>query len=525
MNRPARLVLTKDEDMKMTGKRHPTKTFYRVGFDAAGKITAFEADIYANAGAYTDVTPSILERSMFHIDGAYNLENAFIKGYACKTNYPSNTAFRGFGGPQGTFVIESVMEDIAAYLHKDALDVRKINCYRGDACTTPYGQQVTHNQLPALFEQIETGSDYRARREQIDAFNGRRNGYVKGLSLTAVKFGIAFTARHLNQGNALVNLHLDGTVEASTGATEMGQGVNTKILQVIAEVFDIAPSKVKIMATSTQRNANTSPTAASSGSDLNAAAALKACNKIKERLQKTAWQAFYSDTPASEDYSLEIDGDYERVRFKEGAVIDEVTGRSIAFEALINVAYEHRISLCEYAHFKTEELNFDKSKGFGNAFNYFTNGVAVTEVMIDEFTGEKRVLRTDIVMDLGRMINPGIDEGQVAGAFVQSLGWVSMENLVYKAGELLTHSPTTYKIPSIHDMPEVFHIDFIENDSTLSNVRRSKAVGEPPFLLGISVFTALKDSLRYRAGGRPVCMHAPATNENILLTLEGLKHA
>lgn len=524
LNRPARVVLTKDEDMKITGKRHPTKTYYKVAFDETGKIEALEADIYSDAGAYTDVSPSILERSMFHIDGAYNLENAFIKGYVCKTNYPSNTAFRGFGGPQGTFVIENIIEDIANFLNIDALEIRKLNYYKGEDCTTPFGQQVINNKLPELFEKIELSSEYKKRREEINKFNAQNNGYVKGLSLSAVKFGISFTARHLNQGNALVNIHLDGTIEASTGATEMGQGVNTKILQVIAEAFSISPSKVKIMATSTQRNANTSPTAASSGSDLNSAAALKACEAIKERLKNLAWQVFYTQK-SNDDFLNQIDEDVTSIEFKDGFVIDEKNSKSISLLELLDIAYKNRISICEYAHYKTENLTFNKEKGFGKAFNYFTNGVAVSEVIIDEFTGEKKVLRSDIIMDLGRMINPGIDEGQVAGGFVQSLGWVSMEKLVYSnKGELLTYSPTTYKIPSIHDMPEVFNIDFIENDTTTTNVRRSKAVGEPPFLLGISVFTAIKDALKYRAKNNElVKMNSPATNENILMTLENLK--
>jgi xanthine dehydrogenase large subunit len=523
LQRSARIVLTKDEDMKMTGKRHPTKTFYKVAFDKNGKIEALEADIYSNAGAYTDVTPSILDRSMYHIDGAYELKNAYIKGYACKTNYPSNTAFRGFGGPQGTFVIESIMEDIANHLGIDSLDVRKINHYKGEEGTTPFGQVVTNNKLPELFSKIESSSEYKKRRKEIDAFNEENNGYVKGLALSAVKFGIAFTARHLNQGNALVNIHLDGTIEASTGATEMGQGVNTKIQQIIAETFSIEASQVRIMATSTQRNANTSPTAASSGSDLNCGAALKACTMIKQRLQKVAWQHFYKKIDESQDFVLDIEGEFEDIEFIDGRVIYKKDDKSIGFVELLDIAYKNRISISEYAHFKTKNLNFEKSKGYGKAFNYFTNGVAVSEVMIDEFTGQNKIVQTDILMDLGRMINPGIDEGQVAGAFIQGYGWVCMENLVYNKGELLSHSPTTYKIPSICDMPEVFNIDFIENNTNTVNVRASKAVGEPPFLLGISVFMAIKDALKYRANKQQVKIDAPATNENILMTLERLK--
>jgi xanthine dehydrogenase large subunit len=526
LHRPARIILTKDEDMKMTGKRHPVKTFYKVSFENDGKITALQADIYADAGAYTDLTPSILDRTMFHIDGAYNLENTSIKGTACKTNYPSNTAFRGFGGPQGTFVIETIIEDIANHLNIDALEVRKVNFYKGEECTTPYGQKVINNKIPELFEKIEKSSNYYKRREEIDNFNTQNTGIIKGLSLTAVKFGIAFTARHLNQGNALINIHLDGTIQASTGATEMGQGVNTKITQIIAEVFDIEPTKVKIMETSTQRNANTSPTAASSGSDINGAAALKASLALKQRIQKVAWQKLYGENfSATTEYTLDLDAPYESLEFRSGMIVDTKTHKKISFEELVQVAYLNRISLSEYAHFKTENLGFDKNSGKGKAFNYFTNGVGVSEVSIDQFTGEMKVLRTDIMMDLGRMINPGIDQGQVCGAFVQSQGWVSMEKLFYSPkGELLTHSPTTYKIPSIQDIPRVFNIEFIENDTTTMNVRASKAVGEPPFLLGISVFTAIKDALRYKSkNSKLVKLNSPATNEAILMKLDELE--
>jgi len=526
LNRPARIILTKDEDMKMTGKRHPVKTFYKVAFEDDGKITVLEADIFSDAGAYMDVSPSILERVMFHIDGAYNLENAFIKGSACKTNYPSNTAFRGFGGPQGTFVIETLIEDIALYLNMDALEVRKRNIYKGEKCTTPYNQKVLNNTLPELFEKLEKSSEYFDRRKEIDTFNSENNGKTKGLSLSAVKFGIAFTARHLNQGNALINIHLDGSIQASTGATEMGQGVNTKIAQIIAEVFDVPATQIKMMETSTQRNANTSPTAASSGSDINGGAALKAALELRKRLQIVAWQKLNkNDSDSIEEYTLNLDAPFGRLEFIDGMICDTQTNIKISLVDVISAAYMNRISLSEYAHFKTDNLGFNKSTGKGKAFNYFTNGVACSEVSIDDFTGELKVLRTDILMDLGRMINPGIDEGQVAGAFVQSQGWVSLENLYYSPkGELLTHSPTTYKIPTIQDTPRVFNIDFIENDSTTMNVRRSKAVGEPPFLLGISVFTAVKDALRYRAKNKKqILFNSPATNENILMKFEEFK--
>lgn len=524
MNRPARLCLSKDDDMVMTGKRHPFKNFYEIGFDDEGRILALKAKLYADGGAYADLSSSILDRAMFHIDGAYYLPNAHIEGYVCRTNMHSNTAFRGFGGPQGTMTIESLLEDIAVYLKKDAFAIRELNCYGQEKNNvTHYGQKLDHNPLPDLFAKIKKDSDYLRRRQEIENFNKTQTGKIRGLSVTATKFGIAFTARFLNQGNALVNIHKDGTVQASTGATEMGQGVNTKIQQVVAHAFGISPIEVKVMATSTEKNHNTSPTAASSGADINCSAALKACVELKLRL---AWlyQNILAGTPMSdiaECPPLEKEKlNLEHYEFKNHLVTHTASGKSIAWGDLIKSAYLNRISLGEYAHFKTEGLGFDKARSLGTPFNYFTNGVAVTEVQVDTWTGETKVLRTDLLMDLGRPLNPGIDRGQVTGAFVQGMGWVTSEKLFYsKEGRLLTHSPTTYKIPNIQDTPRIFNVDFIENNENKQNVHRSKAVGEPPFLLGISVWTALKDALRYKSQNSIPQIKSPATPEELLLEL------
>lgn len=524
MKRPARLCLSKDDDMAMTGKRHPFKNFYEVGFDNDGRILGLKVQLYADGGAYADLSSSILDRALFHIDGAYYLPHAHIEGFVCRTNTCSNTAFRGFGGPQGTMTIESIIEDIAAYLKKDAFEIRQLNCYGQDKNNvTHYGQTLTHNPLPDLFERLKNETQYRVRREEIEKFNASQKGKLKGLSVTATKFGIAFTARFLNQGNALVNVHKDGTVQVSTGATEMGQGVNTKIQQVVAHAFGIPISDVKVMATSTEKNHNTSPTAASSGSDINCAAALKGCVEIKKRL---SWLYFHilAGTPMSDiaecpalDESKLNRADFE---FTDGHVHILSQKKTIPFKELITRAYFNRISLGEYAHFKTEGLGFDKAKSQGTPFNYFTNGVALTEVQLDTWTGEYKVLRTDILMDLGRSLNPGIDYGQVTGAFIQGMGWVTSEKLFHnKDGKLLSHSPTTYKIPNIQDTPRIFNIEFIENNENHQNIHRSKAVGEPPFLLGISVWTALKDALKYKCPTVPN-MRSPATPEELLMELE-----
>ncbi|WP_374029102.1 xanthine dehydrogenase molybdopterin binding subunit [Bdellovibrio bacteriovorus] len=524
MQRPARLCLSKDDDMMMTGKRHPFKNFYEVGFDNDGRILGLKAHLYADGGAYADLSSSILDRAMFHIDGAYYLPNAHIEGSVCRTNFHSNTAFRGFGGPQGTMTIESILEDIAVYLKKEAFEIRELNCYGVEKNNvTHYGQKLDHNPLPELFARIKKDSDYERRRQEIDVFNRSQSGYIRGLSVTATKFGIAFTARFLNQGNALVNVHKDGTVQVSTGATEMGQGVNTKIQQIVAHAFGIPPQDVKVMTTSTEKNHNTSPTAASSGSDINGAAALKACVALQKRL---AWlfQHIIHGTPMNdiaecpplEDAQLRL----EDFIFSGKELQHLPTKQTIAWPDLVKRAYLNRISLGEYAHFKTEGLGFDKARSMGTPFSYFTNGVAVSEVQVDTWTGEYKVLRTDILMDLGRPLNPGIDRGQVTGAFIQGMGWVTTEKLYYnKDGKLLSHSPTTYKIPNIQDTPREFHVHFIENNENRQNVHRSKAVGEPPFLLGISVWTALKDALKYRSGKTLPYIKSPATPEEMLMEL------
>jgi xanthine dehydrogenase large subunit len=521
LKKPARLILTKDQDMMLTGKRHPFENEWEVGFDNSGRILSLKATLQSDGGAYSDLSSSILERAMFHIDSAYYLENCWIDAICYRTNNHSNTAFRGFGGPQGTMTIESIVEDIAHKLGIDAAEVRKVNLYRGKNVRTPYGQDLENNMLPDIWEKLVASSDYQKRRAEIEKHNKARTGTVRGLSLSATKFGIAFTARFLNQGNALVNLHLDATVQVSTGATEMGQGVNTKIAQIVAGALGLPMKDVQVMPTSTEKNHNTSATAASSGADINGAAALEAANQIKGRLCALAKKVFAEEpADAIREYEIlnaQIDSNYE---FAETQVKELSSGKTIELQKLIGIAYFNRISLGAYAHYKTPGLGFDKEKVQGKAFNYFTQGMAISEVEIDEYTGEMKVLRADILMDLGRPLNPGIDQGQVLGAFVQGMGWVTNEELVYgEERKLLSHSPTTYKIPNIQDSPRVFKMDFIQNDDNKVNVHGSKAVGEPPLLLGISVWTAVKDALRAR--GRGMGLTSPATGEEILRELGG----
>lgn len=506
--KPCRLVLTKDEDMKITGKRHPFKNWYKIGFDEKGKINGLVVDFYADGGAYLDLSPAILQRAMFHVDNAYHIGAAKICGRVVKTNRSPNTAFRGFGGPQGAAVIEAIIEDMASFLKLDSLEIRKSNLYSKDGMTH-YGQKVENNFLPEVFEELEKRIDYKTWRKSVDEFNSQNKDKVKGLSLTATKFGISFTSKFLNQANALVNVHTDGTVQVSTGATEMGQGVNTKIQSIVAEAFGIDPLDVKLMPTSTEKNHNTSATAASSGSDLNGAAALKACLEIKESLSRMVLLKDAGET--GNEYDSDKNFDFSKVSFADGKITTPKA--SYNFKEIVIEAYMNRVSLGARAHYKTPEIHYDPKKGKGRPFLYFTNGAACSEVLIDKVTGDTKVIRTEIIMDLGRPINLGIDYGQVAGAFVQGMGWVTGESLEYAGnGNLLSHSPTTYKIPSVQDTPREFNIDFIRNDTNVLNVRGSKAVGEPPFLLGLSVFNAIKNALGSKSEG----LVLPATPERIL---------
>ena len=538
LKRPARLILTKDDDMVMTGKRNPFKNFYQVGFNSDGKIKALKAELYSDGGAYADLSTAIMERAMLHLDNAYFVENFRVDGQVCKTNTAPNTAFRGFGGPKGVATVESIIEDIAQHLGKDALDVRKANVYQPGQ-TTPYGQEIEDEVLPQLFEQVEKEAEYQQRRLEIEKHNQENHSTYRGLSATAVKFGISFTTRFLNQGNALVNLHLDGTIQVSTGATEMGQGVYIKIAQIVADCFSIPVEDVRVMPTSTEKNPNTSATAASSGCDINGQAALNASLVIRERLAKVAkamlerpkeWRgkpAAGAGTAPEIDVS-EVQG-WEDITFQEGYAFDSKnSAEKISFKDLLLEAYLNRQSLTHQGFFKYPGIFYNKETGQGKPFFYYTNGVAVSEVSIDRFTGELKVLRSDILMDLGRPINHGIDVGQVTGAFVQGMGWVTTENLFYNdKGLLLSHSPSTYKIPSVHDIPRTFNCRLIDNGRNTRNVRGSKAVGEPPLLLALSVWTAVKDALKspqksMTTANEPVSIRIPATQENIYQKMMGM---
>ncbi|HEY8183442.1 MAG TPA: molybdopterin cofactor-binding domain-containing protein, partial [Thermoanaerobaculia bacterium] len=489
--RPARIAYSKDDDMCVTGGRHPFQNDYRVAFTNDGVITAMHVDLFSDGGAYADLSTAVMGRAMTHVDNAYYIPNAQINGTICRTNYPPNTAFRGFGGPQGVATIENIIEEIAHYLKHDPLEIRMKNCYGvNDRNITPYNQVVKNNMLPRLFEETARRGNYAQRRKAVTEFNAKSKTHLRGLACTAVKFGISFNTKFLNQANALVNIYLDGSVQVSTGATEMGQGVNTKIRQLVADEFGIDVEHVIVMATSTEKNNNTSATAASSGADLNGSAALDACRKIKARM-------------------MEVDA-----------------GRRLPWRELVNAAYKERVSLGDKGFYSTQGIDWDVDKGCGTPFLYFTQGTAISEVEIDRFTGMMRIVRSDLLVDIGKSINPGIDRGQITGAFIQGVGWLTNEEKRWsKDGDVLTHSPTTYKIPNIQDVPEIFNVDTIENNANTVNVASSKAVGEPPLLLGISVFMAVKNALSFVSNGAIPKIDAPATGEEILKRLTEYRKA
>ena len=513
--RSARTIYNKDDDMRVTGKRHEYFSEWEVGFGDDGRIHALRVAYYSNGGASTDLSLAVMERTLLHTDNCYFLPHVELTGQVCFTNLPSNTAFRGFGGPQGMAVIENILESIAIDTGLDAFDVRTRNLYGvGERNTTPYGQVFDRNHLPEIYATLAARSQYRKRRDEIARFNSESRVEVRGLAMTGVKFGISFTTSFLNQGNALVNIYTDGTVQVSTGATEMGQGVNVKIRQLVADEFAIDASRVVLMPTSTEKNINTSPTAASAGTDLNGAAAVEACRIIKRRLRRFAASRLA-------DASAGLSASASHVQFREGFVHDSRRPeRKIAFGELCAEARRSRVDLGSRGFYATPGVDFNRETGQGTPFFYYTQGAAVAEVAVDRFTGELRVPRVDLLIDIGRSINPGVDRGQVIGGFIQGMGWATTEALIYDPkGDLLSHSPTTYKIPAITDVPAVFNVATFDNNDNVRNVYRSKAVGEPPLMLAVAVWAAAKNALAYVGPAGAAELQLPATGEEMLRCL------
>lgn len=502
--RPCKLRLDRDDDMIMTGKRHDFAIDYEVGFDNDGRIEGIEFMFASRCGMSADLSGAINDRTMFHCDNAYFLPNVKIVSHRCKTNTVSNTAFRGFGGPQGMFAIECVIDDIARHLGKDSLAIRRMNFYGGDGRNiTQYGQEVSDNIIDRIVDDLESSADYQARVEEIRAFNGENKVLKRGIALTPVKFGISFTATHLNQAGALLHIYTDGSVHLNHGGTEMGQGLFTKVAQVVAEELQIDISRIKITASDTSKVPNASATAASSGSDLNGKAAQRAARKIKRRLT----------TFASEFYGVRKSD----VCFKDNVVY--VGSKTVEFAELIHQAWFARTSLSATGFYRTPRINYDRSTFSGRPFFYYAYGAAVAEVIIDTLTGENRMLRVDILHDCGESLNPAIDMGQIEGGFIQGVGWLTSEELWWNdKGELKTHAPSTYKIPTCSDVPADFRVRILESAAnTEKTIYRSKAVGEPPLMLSLSVFQALRDAVASVDGYQQIPrLRAPATPEAIL---------
>ncbi len=507
---PVEMHLSRDIDQLTTGKRHPFYSTYEVGFDEKGMILGLDVMFNADGGAALDLSMAILERALFHIDNAYFLPSVRVQGLVWKTNITSNTAFRGFCGPQGIAVVEAVIDRIARFLKKDAAEIRHINFYgEKERNITPYGQEIGINRLPIIYEKLMVSSDYFKRRKVVNQFNAE-NEYVKrGLAMTPVKFGISFTTSFLNQAGALVNIYQDGSINVNHGGTEMGQGLHTKIRQVAADVLGIDVSKFNITATNTSKVPNASATAASSGTDLNGMAVKNACDKLISRLS----DAFREKFPESKG---EIQFENNQVQDGENA---------ISFSDLVLFAYLNQYSLSATGFYKTPDIHFDRETGKGTPFHYFAYGMAVSEVEVDILTGKHQLLRTDILHDVGNSINSLIDKGQVEGAFVQGLGWVTSEEMKYtRDGHLLNHSPDTYKIPAITDIPQDFRVTLLDKAPNPLVIKKSKAVGEPPFVHGLSVWLALKDAVS-AVGNHQIEpeFKIPATHEYIALACESIK--
>jgi xanthine dehydrogenase large subunit len=509
--RPVKMRLDRDDDMTLTGKRHPFQFKYTVGFDDRGLILGMKVHMASQCGFSADLSDAVNSRAICHIDNAYFLEHVAIASYRCKTHTQSSTAFRGFGGPQGMLCIEAAIEDIARRLGKDPLDVRRLNFYGvNERNITPYGQTIEDNILDPIVSRLEKSSDYRRRRAEIERRNKSSPVIKRGIALTPLKFGISFNATFLNQAGALVNVYTDGSVQVNHGGTEMGQGLNTKVCMVVADELGVPFPSVQITAANTDRVPNASATAASSSSDMNGRAAQMAARKIKERLVK---------------YLAERDDCAPEAVVMAGGIVTTPRGNQ-TFAELVQAAWMTRIQLWSDGFYKTPKINWDGMNLTGRPFYYFVYGAACAEVAIDTLTGENRVIAVDILHDIGRSINPGIDIGQVEGGFIQGMGWLTSEELVWNAaGKLLSHAPSTYKIPATGDVPKHFKVELWSEANREDNVYGSKATGEPPLMLALSVFEAIRHAITCVA--RPEVMQiplqAPATPESILRTVTAVQ--
>jgi xanthine dehydrogenase molybdopterin binding subunit len=518
--RPVKIRLFRDDDMIMTGKRHRFLTRYEVGFDDNGKLLALKLELNSDGGAATDLSFAIIERAMLHTDNAYFVPNMSVLARVWKTNLPSNTAFRGFGGPQGMAAIESIIDRIARYLKKDTLDVRYTNFYGIETNNvTHYGQKIENNRLFVIYDQLMKSSEYYKRRSEVNKFNATHEFIKKGLACTPVKFGISFTTTYLNQAGALVNVYTDGTILVNHGGTEMGQGLHTKIQQIAAAEFGVSLERVKVDSTNTSKIPNTSATAASSGTDLNGAAVKNAIDILKFRIAEEMAKVFSEKNPSNPTIQ-------NLIQFQKDNVIDSANPeRNMKFDEVINLMRLRQIGLSSTGYYRTPEIGWDKQKGWGKPFYYYSFGMCVSEILLDILTGRHTILRVDILHDAGKSLNPLIDRGQIEGGFVQGVGWCTTEEIKWDdKGRLMTHSPDTYKIPTVQDIPKDFRVEFLQDYPNPIAIRQSKTVAEPPFMYGLSTWLAIKDAVSATKNHKiEPEFSLPATNEVILLAIERLK--
>jgi len=510
--RPVKLRLDRDDDIIITGKRHDFYSEYEVGFNNLGIIEGLKIKLASRCGISPDLSGAINGRAILHIDNAYYLPNVQVQNYLCKTNTASSTAFRGFGGNQGMMAIENIVDNISRYLHKDPSQIRKNNFYQKNKKNiTHYGMRIEDNVIQEIFNKLLKKSNYKKRYSKIRKFNSKSKYLKKGIAITPVKFGISFTTTHLNQAGALVHIYTDGSVHLNHGGVEMGQGTNTKIAQLVANELGLPFEKIKISSTNTSKVPNTSASAASSTTDLNGAAALDAVSKIKKNLQKFIMKKYNIRNI--------------KIFYEKGLI--KFNKRSFKFETIIKEAYLNRISLSSSGFYSTPKIYFNKETFSGRPFLYFCYGASVTEVTIDTFTGENIVERVDILHDAGKAINPALELGQIEGGFVQGQGWLTIEEVNWKDnGQITTISPSTYKIPAVSDMPKKFNVEIFKKGKNKENVvNKAKTTGEPPLMLAMSVFYAIKDAIasvgKYKE--TPI-LDAPATPEKILMSLNELKN-
>jgi xanthine dehydrogenase large subunit len=505
LNSPVKVVLSRLDDMRMTGKRHPYSSDYKIGISKNLKILAYETTFYQNAGAAADLSPAVMERTLFHGTNSYFIPNVKMTAYSCKTNLPPNTAFRGFGGPQGMFVIESALAHAAEELGISKHELQKNNLLKNGE-EFPYGQIADGVELNSIWQEMELKFDIDAIEKEIDEFNSIHSDIKRGFSLMPVTFGISFTKTPMNQARALVHIYTDGSVGISTGAVEMGQGVNTKMLQIAAQIFSIDPKCIKLESTNTTRVANTSPSAASSTADLNGKALQKACNVLLERLK----------TCAAEHLGVSSNN----ITLKDGMVYRNESKTDLVWEQLVLMAFLKRICLTENGHYATPTINFDMNKEKGHPFAYHVYGLALTQVTLDCIRGTYEFDAVKIVHDFGKTMNPDVDFGQVEGGLIQGMGWMTMEEIHYNdEGQLMSNSLSTYKIPDIYSIPKVVTIEKLETDGNDMAILKSKAVGEPPLMYGIGAYFAIDNAIKSFNPNFNSTFDAPFTNEKVLMSL------